>query len=196
LSPQYPLVAFGGIVLRIDATSPQEVIPTPLIPVPTEDQTAADCSGGCMLTVQIASNVKVHLVVQTTLSLHPGAWVWAQAMMARKVVPDFDNYPYVDPKASLNGMLLRACDFQVENTYDENAPSCEQLSPNTIAIDGGAWLFGAVGSTGLDHWRYPLKLRAGTQVLLWLSDVNGHLKFEAGNPVFRYDEVKHVYVHM
>jgi hypothetical protein len=194
LSPQYPLVAFGGIVIKIDATSPQEVIPTPLIPVPTQDQTAADCSGGCDLTVRIAQDVTVRLVVTTTLPLHVGAWIWTQAMMARKSISGFDTYPYVDPHASLNGMLLRACDFQVENTHDDNSTSCNELTPNTIDTDGGAWLFGVVGSSGLGHWGYPLKLHPGTRVLLWLTEVNGNLKFKPGNPVYRYDEATHVYV--
>jgi hypothetical protein len=194
LSPQYPLVALGGIVLKIDATSPQEVIPTPLIPVPTQDQTAADCSGGCDLTVRIAQDVTVRLVVTTTLPFHVGAWIWTQAMMARKSISDFDTYPYVDPHASLNGMMLRACDFQVENTHDDNSTSCNELTPNTIDTDGGAWLFGVAGSSGLGHWGYPLKLHPGTRVLLWLTEVNGNLKFRPGNPVYRYDEATHVYV--
>lgn len=194
LSPQYPLIAFGGVVLKIDATSPQEVIPTPLIPVPTQDQTAADCSGGCLLTVRIAPNVTVRLLVTTTLPLHIGDWIWTQAMMARKNVAGFPNYPYADPGALLNGMSLHACDFQVGSTHDDNSLSCDQLTPNTIVLDGGAWLLGVTGSSGLGHWRYPLKLRPGTQVLLWLSEVNGDLKFEPGNPVYRYDEATHVYV--
>jgi hypothetical protein len=195
LSPQYPLVALGGIVLKIDATSPQEVIPTPLIPVPTQDQTAADCSSGCALTVRVAQNATVRLVVTTTLPLHVGAWIWTQAMMARKSISDFATYPYVDPHASLNGMVLRACDFQVENTHDDNSTSCSELTPNTIDTDGGAWLFGVAGASGLGHWGYPLKLHPGTRVLVWLTEVNGNLKFKPGNPVYRYDEATHVYVH-
>ncbi|MBV9689676.1 MAG: hypothetical protein JO202_08180, partial [Ktedonobacteraceae bacterium] len=77
LSPQYPLTAFGGIVLKIDATSPLEVVPTPLINVSHQQQPTADCSGGCLLTVRIAPGVTTRLVVETTLPVRPGSWVWA-----------------------------------------------------------------------------------------------------------------------
>jgi hypothetical protein len=194
LSPQYPLVAFGGVVLKVDPLSAQEVIPTPLIPVPTQDQTAIDCSGGCILTVRIAPDVTVRLIVTTSVPLHLGNWIWTQAMMARRSIPGFPNYPYADPNASFDGMTLHACDFQVETTHDANSLPCDALTPNTIVPDGGSWLFGVAGPSGLGHWRYPLKLRSGTRVLMWLSNVQGNLKFEPGNPVYRYDEVNHVYV--
>src|SRR6266699_4299390 len=42
LPPQYPLVALGGVVLKISATSPQQVIPTPLIAVTREVQSTVD----------------------------------------------------------------------------------------------------------------------------------------------------------
>lgn len=194
LSPQYPLIALGGVVLKIDPTAAQQVLPTPLINV-THQQFAIDCSSGCMLTVRIAPEVQVRLFVQTTLTIHVGSWVWAQAMLARKTIAGFDNYPYVDPGASLNGMSLRACDFQVDTTHDDNSLSCDQLPPNTIDDDGGAWLFGVTGPASLGHWRYPLNLPAGTRVLLWLSaDNNGNLTFQKGNPLYRYDEATHVYV--
>ncbi len=195
LSPQYPLIAFGGVVLKVSATAPQQVLPTPVIDVSRQQQLGVDCSSGCSLTVRLASDVQVYLQVQTTIPIRVGSWVWAQAMLARKSVPGFDNYPYADPAASLNGISLRACDLQVDDTHDDNSLSCSQLSPNTITDDGGAWLFGVTGPGSLDHWRYPLHLSAGTRVLLWLSvDNNGNLKFHRGNPVYRYDEAAHVYV--
>ncbi len=193
LSPHYPLIAFGGIVLKIESSTPQQVLPTPLINVPTQ-QLGPDCSGGCNLTVRLAPNVQIHLIVQTTLDLHPGAWIWAQAMLARKHIRGFDAYPYADPGASLNGMSLRACDFQVGSTHDDNSLSCDQLSPNTIDDDNGAWLLGVTGPSALDHWGYHLKLSSGTQVLLWLSAQNGDLKFHPGNPVYRYDDRSGHYV--
>lgn len=195
LVPQYPLIAFGGVVLKIDATSPQQTLPTPLINVPQQQQVGVDCSSGCLLTVRIAADVQVHLLVQTTLNLHVGAWVWVQAMLARKTLPGFDTYPYVDSPFLLNGMSLRACDFQIDTTHDDNSLACSQLLPNTINDDGGAWLFGVTGSNSLNHWGYPLHLPVGTQVLLWLSaDNNGNLKFRKGNPVYRYDDASHLYV--
>jgi len=195
LAPQYPLIAFGGIVRKVDPTSPQQALPTPLINVARSQQISIDCSNGCLLTVSIATGIQVHLLVQTTLSIHTGSWVWAQALLARKTVPNFDNYPYADPNVSLNGMLLRACDLQVDNIHDDNSLSCSQLQPNTINDDGGAWLFGVTGASSLDHWHYPLPLPAGVRVLLWLStDNNGNLVFNKGNPVYRYDDASHVYV--
>src|SRR5206468_3242719 len=83
-----------------------------------------------------------------------GSWVWTQAALARKNIKDFDSYPYADPFASLNGMSLRACDLQVDNTHDDNSLSCSQLLPNTIDDDGGAWLFGVTGPGSLDHWGF------------------------------------------
>jgi hypothetical protein len=195
LSPHYPLIAFGGEVLKIEATTPQQVLPTPLINVAHQQQLGVDCTDGCLLTLRIASNVQISLRVQTTLPVRIGSWVWAQAMLTRKTVANFDSYPYVDPTASLNGMSLRACDLQVDNTHDDNSLSCAQLLPNTIDDDGGAWLFGVTGPGSLDHWHYPFHLPPGTRVLLWLSmDNDGNLKFHKGNPLYRYDEGAHVYV--
>ncbi len=197
LSPHYPLVALGGVVLKVDATSPQQPLPTPLIPVTHQQQGGIDCSNGCLLTMRIAPGTQIRLLVQTSLPVRVGSWVWAQAMLARKQIAGFANYPYADPNASLNGMLLRACDLQVDDTHDANSLSCSQLLPNTIVDDGGAWLFGVTGASALDHWRYPLHLPAGTRVLLWLStDNNGNLTFQKGNPLYRYDEAAQIYVPM
>ncbi len=195
LSPHYPLVALGGVVLKVEATSPQQPLPTPLITVTSQQQAGFDCSTGCLLTIRIAPGTQIRLLVQTALPVHIGSWVWAQAMLARKQIAGFANYPYADPNASLNGMLLRACDLQVDNTHDDNSLSCSQLLPNTIVDDGGAWLFGVTGPGSLDHWRYPLHLPSGSRVLLWLSvDSHGDLKFQKGNPVYRYNETAHLYV--
>jgi len=194
LAPQYPLIALGGVVLKIEATTPQQVLPTPLINVPNSQQMTVDCSGGCLLIVRIAPQVEVRLTVQTTLPMRVGAWVWAQAALARKHVPSFPNYPYADPQASLNNMSLQACDFQVNDTHDDGSLGCDQLTPNTIDDDGGSWLFGVTGTASLDHWHYGLHVPAGTRVLLWLTNVNGILKFHKGNPVYRYDDASHVYV--
>ena len=193
LAPQYPLVAIGGVVLRVDPASPPQLLPTPLISVPTQQQSSIDCSSGCDLTVRIARDTQIRLVVQTTLPVRIGSWVWAQAMLARKHIAGFADYPFADPEASLNGMTLRACDLQVDTTHDANALSCDQLLPNTIDDDGGAWLFGVTGPGGLEHWGYPLGLPSDTQVLIWLTNSNGHLSFHRGNPIYRYDESTHVY---
>ncbi len=196
LSPQYPLIALGGLVRKVEATASLEVLPTPLINVGQQQQRGPDCSSGCLLTVQIAPATQIKLQVQTALTVQVGSWVWAQAMYPRKAVPKFDTYPYADPTASLNGATLRACDFQVDRTHDDNALSCDQLQPNSIDVDGGAWLFGVTGSSALDHWSYPLHLPAGTPVLLWLTvDNNGTLHFRKHNPVYRYDDGMHLYVH-
>jgi len=149
-----------------------------------------------MLTVLIAPGVQVHLSVETTLALHTGSWVWTQAMLTRKAVAGFANYPYVDPAASLNNMSLRACDFQINSTHDDSSISCSQLDPNTIKTDNGAWLVGVTGSSALDHWHYPIHAPAGTPVLLWLSADNGSLKFQPGNSVYRYDNVAQKYVNL
>lgn len=193
LAPHYPLVAIGGVVLKVDPTSPQQPLPTPLINIPTQQQLGNDCSSGCFLIVRIARETQIRLLVQTALPVRVGSWVWAHAMLARKQIAGFDNYPYADPNASLNGMSLRACDLQVDNTHDDNALSCDQLLPNTIDDDGGAWLFGVTSPGGLDHWGYPLHLPSGTQVLLWLTNSNGNLSFHRGNPVYHYNEMTHVY---
>ncbi len=195
LSPQYPLLALGGRVLSIDPLTPQQVLPTPVIPVSHQEQLGADCSGGCKLAVRLAADTVIQLNVETTLPVKVGSWVWAQATYARQQIKGFDNYPYVDPHASLNGMYLRVCDLQVDNTHDDNSLSCDQLTPNTVDDDHGAWLFGVIGSSSLGHWGYPLHLAAGTRVLLWLTlAANGNLKFQRGNPVYRYDEAAHLYV--
>jgi hypothetical protein len=194
LPPQYPLVALGGVVLKISATSPQQVIPTPLISVTRTAQSSVDCSNGCLLTTRIAPQTTIQLQVQTTLPVRVGSWVWAQAMMARKHVPDFPDYPYADPNASFNGMRLQACDLQIDNTHDDNSLACDSLTPNTIDDDGGAWLLGVIGPGGINHWHYPLNLPTGTRVMLWLTNNNGNLQFEKGNPVYRYDADHHTYV--
>ena len=194
LAPQYPLVAVGGVVLKVDPASPPQLLPTPLINVPTQQQSAIDCSSGCDLTVRIARETHIHLVVQTALPVRTGSWVWAQAMLAREQIAGFAHYPYAGPNASLNGMSLRACDLQVDTIHDANALACDQLLPNTIDDDGGAWMFGVTSPCGLKHWGYPLNLPSCTQVLIWLTHANGHLSFHRGNPVYRFDEKLHVYM--
>ncbi len=197
LSPQYPLIALGGELLKIEGATPQQILPTPLINVShKEADYSPDCSSGCMLTVLIAPGVQVHVSVETTLALHTGAWVWTQAMLPRKVVSGFDTYPYADPTASLNNMSLRACDFQVNATHDDGSIPCSQLNPNTIKADNGAWLLGVTGSSALDHWHYSFQAPSGTRVLLWLSSDNGSLKFQHGNPVYRYDDASHMYINL
>lgn len=194
LSPHYPLIAFGGKVLTVTPTAPQQVLPTPVINLAHQQQLGIDCSSGCQLKVRLAAGVLVSLYVQTALQVKVGSWVWAQALMARKTVMGFDTYPYADPQAALNGMSLRACDLQVDNTHDDNSLACDQLVPNTIDDDGGAWLFGVTGSSSLDHWRYPLHLPGGTRVLIWLTaSSNGTLSFHKGNAVYVYDEGVHLY---
>src|SRR5260221_661371 len=154
--------------------------PTPLPPFPA----SLPQFGSLLYTVQSGDSCDEMLTVQ----MHIGSWVWSQAMLARKQITGFANYPYVDPNVSLNGMLLRACDLQVDNTHDDNSLACSQLPPNTIIDDGGAWLFGVTGPGSLNHWRYPLRLPAGTRVLLWLSaQSNGGLGFHQANPVYRND---------
>jgi hypothetical protein len=194
LSPHYPLIALGGIVLKVEPSSTLQPLPTPLINV-AQQQTSIDCSTGCRLEVRIAPKAQVTLTVQTTLTVRVGSWVWAQAMLPRKAVAGFNAYPYADVSASLNGMTMPVCDFQVDATHDDNALSCSQVLPNTIVDDGGSWLFGVAGSGSLAHWRYPLHLLDSTRVLLWLSlDNNGNLVYRRGNPVYRYDNQTHVYV--
>jgi hypothetical protein len=194
LSPQYPLVALGGVVLKISATNPQQVLPTPLIHVQNQTNYGPDCSGGCLLTVRVNPQVQVSLVVQTSLTIHEGSWVWTQAMLSRKAIPGFDDYPYADPQASVNGMTLRACDFQVDDTHDDHSLACDQLKPNTIYEDGGAWMIGVVGPGALDHWQYPIHLPVGTRVMFWLSLDHNDLKFHEGNAVYQYDDASHFYV--
>jgi hypothetical protein len=194
LSPHYPLIAFGGIVRAISATTPQQVLPTPLINVPGERQDTPDCTDGCLLTVQVTAQTQVRLLVQTSLSIHLGSWIWTRAALARKSVPGFSNYPYVDPQASLNGMTLNACDFQLDGTRDTTALTCDQITPNTIADDSGSWLFSVTGSSALDHWGYRLHLPPNTPVLLWLTLVNGNLKYLSGSPLYRYNDTAQIYV--
>ena len=195
LSPHYPLIALGGIVLKVEPSTTLQALPTPLINV-TQQQTGIDCSTGCKLAVRIASKVEVALTVQTTLPVRVGSWVWAQAMLPRKAMAGFDAYPYADQSASLNGMTMRVCDFQIDATHDDNGLSCSQLLPNTIVDDGGSWLYGVAGSGSLSHWGYPLHVPNGTRVLLWLSlDSNGNLVYRNGNPVYRYDDSSHLYAH-
>jgi hypothetical protein len=91
-------------------------------------------------------------------------------------------------------MSLSACDFQADNIHDDNSLSCDQLMPNTIDDDGGAWLFGVIGPSALNHWGYHLKLPQGTRVFLWLTSQNGALKFRAGDPVYRFDSGTNKYV--
>jgi hypothetical protein len=193
LSPQYPLVALGGTVKKIAPLSPHQVLPTPLIRVHDTEPHGPDCSRGCALTVQIAPHVSVRLEVQTALKIREGSWVWAQAMMARKKVSGFGNYPYVNTTATLDGMSLQACDFQVDDVHDDDSLSCSQLRPNTINADGGSWLFAVTGSGALDHWHYPIHLPPNTCVLLWLTVEKGTLVYHQGDPLFRYNERAHTY---
>jgi hypothetical protein len=194
LSPHYPLISFGGSIRKIEASTPQQVLPTPLINVPNQEPATADCSGGCLFTVQIADQVTVKLAVQTTLSVRPGSWIWTFALMPRKGIKGFDTYPYVDPQMSLNGMTLHGCNFEIDNKRDPLAAACSDLTPNSIVDDDGAWMIGVIGSGALDHWRYPIKkLPTNTRVLFWLSLVDGNLRFQRGNPFYVYDEATHLY---
>jgi hypothetical protein len=193
LSPHYPLVALGGIVTQITSLTPHQAIPTPLIRVRNTEEKGPDCSGGCALVVQVASNVRVKLEVRTSLMVRDGAWIWAQAMMTRKNMSGFSAYPYVDPQVTLNGMTLRACDFQVNDVHDDNSLACSQIQPNTIMSDGGAWMFAVTGPGALDHWHYPLHYPPNTRLLLWLTDDSGKLIYHAGDPLYRYDDSTHIY---
>jgi hypothetical protein len=196
LMPQYPLVELGGIVMKVEALSPAQPIPTPLIPVQAEQKLpGVDCSNGCRLTVHMANSTVVDLSVETAIPVPVGAWVWAQAFMPRQNIKDFSNYPYADPNASLNGAAFTACDFQVNDTHDDNSSTCDQLMPNTIDDDGGAWLFGVTGSNGIDHWHYNLHQPSGTRMLIWLSvDSHGYLHYHPGNPIYKYDAAQSLYV--
>jgi len=195
LMPQYALVALGGIIKQVNALSPAQPIPTPLIPVQRQQQVGVDCSNGCLLTVQIASGVQVKLSVETAIPVPVGAWVWAQATYPRKAINGFSNYPYANLSQPLNGAALTACDLQINDTHDDNSLSCDQLQPNTIDDDGGSWLYGVTGTGALNHWNYNLHLPSGVRVLLWLSlNNNGNLVYHAGNPLYRYDETLHLYV--
>ncbi|HEY0754468.1 MAG TPA: hypothetical protein VGD98_10930 [Ktedonobacteraceae bacterium] len=196
LMPQYPLVSLGGQILKVAALSPAQPIPTPLIPVQRQQQVGVDCSNGCLLTVRVSNAVQVKLSVQTAIPVPVGAWIWAQAMYPRKAIAGFDTYPYADSATSnINGATLRVCDVQINATHDDNSLGCDQLIPNTIDDDGGAWLLGVTGSSGLDHWNYGFHLPAGTQVLVWLSiNSHGDLRYRHNDPLYRYDSSLHRYV--
>jgi hypothetical protein len=145
--------------------------------------------------VRISGQVQVKLSVQTSIPVPVGAWVWAQAMYPRKAVANFGAYPYADSATSLNGATLRACDVQINAAHDDHAPSCDELTPNTIDDDGGSWLLGVTGPGGLNHWNYGIRLPANTQVLIWLSfDSHGNLRYRHGDPLYRYDAGQHLYV--
>jgi hypothetical protein len=196
LSPQYPLIAFGGVVLHIGSlTSPQSV-PTPLINLPHPERYAPDCTAGCQLSVKIAPRVQIYLTVFTQSDIYPGSWIWSQAALARKVVPKFADYPYVDAAASLNGMTLQACDLQVNGVPAQNQTSsaCDDLTAKNIHMDGGAWLFGVTGSSALNHWHYAIHAPSNSRVLIWLSDDDSGLTFHAGDPAYRYDQAARSYV--
>jgi hypothetical protein len=72
LSPHYPLTGFGGIVHKIESTTPQKVLPTPLIPIPDQEPSTVNCTKGCLLTVELAPQVTIHLEVKTTLAIRIG----------------------------------------------------------------------------------------------------------------------------
>jgi len=196
LSPQYPLVAFGGEVLRVGSLTSPEAMPTPLITLRHPEHYAPDCTQGCLLDVKIAPQVQVRLTVSTKSDIFPGSWIWSQAALARKVVPKFDDYPYVDPAASLNGMALQACDLQINGAppQTQTSPSCDDLTAKHIHADGGAWLFAVTGSSALGHWHYPLNVPSGSRVLIWLSNDDNGLTFHPGDPAYRYDQASHSYV--
>lgn len=195
LMPQYPLVALGGLILQVASLSPAKPLPTPLIRIQQQQQDGVDCSHGCLLTVRIAGNVQVKTSVETAIPVPVGAWIWMQATYPRKAIADFSAYPYADPAATLNGATLQACDIQINATHDQNSIGCDQLTPNTIDDDGGAWLLAVAGPGGLDHWKYGLHVPPGAQVLLWLSlDSHGNLVYHRGNQSYRYDPALHLYV--
>ena len=196
LSPQYPLIAFGGEVLRVGSLASPQGIPTPLINLPHPEHYAPDCTQGCVLSVKIAPRAQVYLIVSTKSDIFPGSWIWSQAALARKEVPNFNNYPYVDPATSLNGMTLQACDVQVNGAplQSQTSRSCDDLTAKSIHMDGGAWLFGVTAASALDHWHYPLKAPSNSRVLIWLSDSDSGLTFHPGDPAYRYDEALRSYV--
>ena len=195
LSPQYPLVALSGQIVKIDLLTTQQAVPTPLISITPESTSSVDCSGGCLLTVNIMPKMQVHVAVTTTVPVRNGSLIWMMAAMARQHVANFANYPYADPNAAFNGMTLQACDIQIDTQADNATTPCDALSPSTVDQDGGSWLFGVAGKGGLDHWNdFGLHVPAGTHVLLWLTNNNGTLTFQPGNPVYRYDEASHLYV--
>jgi len=195
LSPQYPLIAFGGEVLRVGSLTSPQGMPTPLINLPHPEHYAPDCAEGCLLSVKIAPRVQVYLTVSTRADIFPGSWIWSQAALARKVVPNFADYPYADPAASLNGMALEACDIQINGAppQPQNSRSCDDLTAKNIHMDGGAWVFGVTGSSALDHWHYPLNAPSNSRMLIWLSDDDSGLTFHPGDPAYRYDQASRSY---
>lgn len=196
LAPQYPLIAFGGEVLRVGSIASPQGVPTPLINLPHPEHYAPDCTQGCNVLVKIAPKVQVHLTVATKTDLFPGSWIWSQAALARKAVPKFTDYPYVDAATSLNGMTLQACDVQVNGVplQAQTSRSCDDLTAKNIHTDGGAWLFGVTGASALDHWHYPLHAPSTSRVLIWLADSDSGLTFHPGDPAYRYDGTLHSYV--
>ncbi len=196
LPPQYPLLAFGGEVLHVGSIASPQGVPTPLINLPQAEHYAPDCGQGCLLTIKIAPKVQVYLTVSTRADIFPGSWVWSQAALARKAIPKFADYPYVDATASLNNMTLQACNFQINGAPAQTQPSssCDDLTSKNIHMDGGAWLFAVTGSSALDHWHYPLHVPSGSRMVIWLSDGENALTFHPSNPAYRYDEASHSYV--
>ncbi|GHO42851.1 hypothetical protein KSX_10140 [Ktedonospora formicarum] len=200
LQPQYPLVAFGGIVRKIGAPPAAEPTPTPAINLSRtiQQQAAADryidCTGGCNLTVQITEKNSVTLFVGTQMHVQVGSWVWAMAMMQPQTIKGFANYPYTSPKASINNMVLKACDFALEDELDDSITPCRKIMPNSIDDDGGAWLYGITGPHALGHWKLGNSLPPNTQTLMWLSSKGGDLQYEDSNPLYRYNAKHHIYV--
>jgi len=195
LSPQYPLIAFGGEVLHVGSLTSPQGVPTPLINLPHPEHYAPDCAEGCLLSVKIAPRVQVYLTVSTRADIFPGSWIWSQAALARKVVPNFADYPYTDPAASLNGMALEACDIQINGAppQPQNSRSCDDLTAKNIHMDGGAWVFGVTGPSALDHWHYPLNAPSNSRMLIWLSDDDSGLTCHPGDPAYRYDQASRSY---
>ncbi len=200
LSPQYPLIALGGIVQKIETKgaegSTKPILPTPVANLQRTPTPQLLCQDGCILTVELSTDTQVKVQVTSSVPVKKGSWVWVQGQMARQQISGFANYPYV--KSSLNDMTITACNFQADQTRDESVTACNKLSNNTIDDDGGTWLFSTIGSSSLDHWKYKLnkpKLSEGTQVLIWLSQNDaGSLVFRSGNAVYRYDPASHLYV--
>jgi hypothetical protein len=141
----------------------------------------------------VNNHVQVRLIVQTTLSIFQGSWIWTQAEMARKVVKDFATYPYVDSQASLNGMVLRAYDLQVDTKHEDTSTATSQVALDAMRTDGGAWMYAVTGPSGLDHWGRLAHVPANTQVLLWLSYGKNGLEHQADDPVYRYDAATRSY---
>jgi hypothetical protein len=202
LAPQYPLVALGGVVKKVElAATPQEKAvptPTPLITIPKgatasddEEEKKPDCAEGCKLTVQVGkqSQDTVTVFVYSSLTVEEGAWVWVQGQFVRQTVKNFPNYPYAQPGVTARNYLLQACYFQVDDQLDPDVRRCRSLEPNTIEDDGGSWLLAVGGAGGLNHWKYPVKVPDNTPVLLWLSSTDdGKLEYKPGNPIYRYED--------